>query len=332
MKPLPMEYEDPAETARQYLGTPPSREVIPLLPNSSIRTLDHDYPAGIAHWNHHPEFEIHLIRKSTGSFIIGDRVGTFGPGHVALIGSDLPHDWMSDLQPGEVIHDRDAVIQFDAKWWDNCVTAMPELAEVTPLLAEASRGIVFSGDTAVRAAEEIEAVRRTSGAGRMAHLLALFVVMASASDEDKQLVASEWFASPTDSTAKAAVDAGLAYIFNNLSSRIRMSEAARRALMSESTFSKYFKKASGFTFSDVVRKLRIANACRLLDGTDQSIFLISSAVGYDNLANFNRQFLGEMGLTPSAYRNLPPGSKPQIPVMSLDLKAPTDRAGAGPAR
>ncbi len=322
MKPLPIEYDDPAETARQFLGTPPSREVIPLLPNSSIRTLDHDYPAGIAHWNHHPEFEIHLIRRSTGSFIIGDRVGTFGPGHVALIGSNLPHDWMSDLAPSEIIQNRDAVIQFDAKWWDNCVMAMPELAEVTPLLSEASRGIVFSGDTVIRAAEEIEAVRQTTGAMRMAHLVALFAVMARAPAIDKQLIASEWFASPTDSNAKTAVEAGLAYIFDNLSSKIRMSEAARKALMSESTFSKYFKKASGFNFSDVVRKLRIANACRLLDDTDQSIFLVSSAVGYDNLANFNRQFLAEMNMTPSAYRNLPPGSKPEIPMMSLGLTAP----------
>ena len=80
--------------------------------------------------------------------------------------------------------------------------------------------------------------------------------------------------------------------------------------MSEPSFSKYFKKASGMTFSDLVRRLRIANACRLLAQTDSSIADISVAVGYRNLANFNRQFRSETGYTPSAYRALDPSMRP----------------------
>lgn len=324
MTQLPPPSESAAEIARQYLGRTPSRELIPHLPHSSIRTLDHDYPAGIAHWNYHPEYEIHLIRKSTGSFAIGDRTGEFGPGHVALVGPNVPHDWISDLLPGEVFYDRDAIIHFDAQWWDSCVATLPELAEITPVITESSRGIVFLGATAVRAAEEIEEVRRTTGARQLAHLIALFVIFTEAPPADKELVASEWFGSPSDSNAKAAVDAGLAYIFDNLTSRIRMSEAANMAHMSESTFSKYFKNACGSTFSDVVRKLRVANACRLLDDSDQPIFSVCADVGYENLANFNRQFLAEMGMTPSAYRALESADKPRIPAMSLGLKAPVD--------
>lgn len=41
---------------------------------------------------------------------------------------------------------------------------------------------------------------------------------------------------------KSAVDAGLAYVLENLSGNIRLSEAARLAFMSEPSFSKYFKK------------------------------------------------------------------------------------------
>ena len=91
-----------------------NREIIPPDPNHSVRWVEHSYPSPVARWNYHPEYEIHLIRKGTGKFIVGDHIGTFEAGHVSLVGSGLPHDWVSDLEPGEVLENRDAVIQFDA--------------------------------------------------------------------------------------------------------------------------------------------------------------------------------------------------------------------------
>jgi AraC-like DNA-binding protein len=111
---------------------------------------------------------------------------------------------------------------------------------------------------------------------------------------------------------RAATEAGLQYILENFTGDIRMSEAARLAHMSEPTFSRYFKKASGHTFTEMVRGLRIANACRLLARTDSTIAAISQAVGYGNLANFNRQFRQVVGLTPRQYRALPEDERPAI--------------------
>ena len=60
--------------------------------------------------------------------------------------------------------------------------------------------------------------------------------------------------------------------------------------MSESAFSKYFKRMSGQTFSDTVRKLRLAQAGKLLKDTDLAVGSIYHRAGYPNLSNFNRQF------------------------------------------
>lgn len=310
----------PARNPNHFLDLPARREVIPLRATESFRWLEHDYPSEIARWNYHPEFEIHLIRRSKGSYIIGDQVGAFGPGHVALIGSGLPHDWMSDLEPGEVIVNRDAVVQFDQQWFDRCADAIPELQDVRALIEASGRGIVFLGETALLAATLIEAIGGASGTERVGLMFALLSLLARAPEREKQLIAREWFASPVEREGKAAVDAGLAYIFANLSGRVRMSEAARMALMSEPTFSKYFKNATGLTFSAMVKKLRIANACRLLDNTDASVSSICTATGYTNLANFNRQFLSEIGMPPRAYRKLDPAHKPHGEVLSLGLK------------
>jgi hypothetical protein len=64
-------------------------------------------------WNCHPEFEIHLIRKSTGTVFIGDYIGEFSPGHLTIVGGGLPHNWVSHIRAGEIVNSRDLVVQFD---------------------------------------------------------------------------------------------------------------------------------------------------------------------------------------------------------------------------
>lgn len=306
------------EAARTVIDRPAARELVPLSAGESFRWLEHDYPTPVARWNYHPEVEIHLIREGAGSYIIGNEVGAFTAGQVAIVGSDVPHDWMSDLEPGELIRNRDAVIQFLPSWLDAAVRAVPELHRTQDLIQDARRGIIYSGDTALSAADQIELVGATSGVQRMVHFFTLLSLFINAPHDERHFVAHDLYLSGAGAEGRAAVDAGLAYVLENLSGDIRMAEAAKLALMSEPTFSKYFKKASGMTFSTLVRRLRIANACRLLQQTDTSVAEISLAVGYGNLANFNRQFLKETGLSPTAYRRQDEGVRPHSnPVGAL---------------
>lgn len=318
-----------APTAR---GLPPTssltptlrREVIPPHPQASVRVLTHDFPSEICGWGYHPEYEIHLITKTRGSFIAGDHIGTFAPGHVSLMGPNLPHDWVSDLAEGQVAVDRDAVIQFSDDWIRGATDHLPELAEVSEMLHRSTRGLVFSGATAWRAAETILACVHSHGVEQLGHLFRVLALFAHAPPDEYEVVASEWLGRPTDAASRDAAEAGLSYIFENLTGDIRLSTAARLAYMSEPTFSKYFKAGSGMTFSSMVRKLRIAYARRLLDTTEHAVAQVAAMSGYRNIANFNRQFLAEVGITPTAYRHLETAEKPPPELFSLNRKAPTD--------
>ena len=324
MNPLPNEGLKSSRNPREFLEQDPYREVIPLHPSHSFRWLEHDYPSEIARWQYHPEIEIHLIRQSTGSLIAGDYIGPFGPGQVSIMGSNLPHDWMSDLQPGEVFANRDALIQFDADWFLRVSTVIPELTGAKAFLDEISQGVIFHGETRAKAEALLESVGASTGLGQISGFFALIDLFMKAPDSDKQYLSRRWVHDHASTEGKLAVESGIKYIFENLTQDIRMSEAARIAHMSEPTFSKYFKKASGFTFSDMVKKLRIAHSCRLLDQTKDSVAEICENVGYTNLANFNRQFLAEVGMTPTAYRKLPLDKKPALQLLSLGLKASVD--------
>ncbi|MEN8584966.1 AraC family transcriptional regulator [Burkholderia sp. RS01] len=291
-----------ARLAERLLGMRANREVIPADPNQSVRWHEHDYPSPLARWNYHPEYEIHLIRKGTGKFIVGDHIGTFEAGHVSIVGSGLPHDWVSDLEPGEVLEGRDAVIQFDGKWVLQAASIVPELAQVNPLLEQSARGIEFLGRSAENAAASIEAMGTSTGLERLHHLFKLFAILTRAPQEERRYLADEWFRPQLDGQAAAVVDIVLEYVFTNHAGTVKMSEAAALVGMPEPTFSKYFKRATGQNFSDLVRKLRLAHARRLLERTDKAISDICYEVGFSNLSNFNRHFLNDTGETPRHYR------------------------------
>ncbi|MDQ2756832.1 MAG: AraC family transcriptional regulator [Actinomycetota bacterium] len=292
----------PTRTVQQLLGRAAERELVPADPRSSVRWHQHDYPGPFCRWNYHPELEIHLIRYGTGRFIVGDKIGTFGPGQLVLVGPNLPHDWISDLEPGQTCHGRDVVLQFDADWLQRCQHVLPELDALHGLIADASRGIEFFGSTAREAAGHLEKVGTTEGPQRVAHLFSLFAALLSAPPRERRTLADQWFHPQGDHQIAEVMDLTLRYILDNLGTEIRMGPLAQQAGMTNSAFSKYMVRASNMTFTKMVRQLRLSQACRLLQQSNATVASISQSVGYTNLSNFNRQFRREYGLTPREFR------------------------------
>src|SRR3954470_15016379 len=159
------------------LGPSPAREAVVVDPDSMVRWHQHDYPHPLARWHTHPEVEIHLIRAGAGLAFVGDDVSAFRPGHLVVVGSGLPHDWISDLQPGEVIENRDAVLQIHPDRLSRLAELAPEAAEAVRLFDAAARGLEFTGGTATTAAAHLEAVGVTRGVDRLRHLFALLTVL-----------------------------------------------------------------------------------------------------------------------------------------------------------
>src|SRR5438128_12618072 len=88
-----------------------------------------------------------------------------------------------------------------------------------------------------------------------------------------------------------------------MASDLSLPDVAKVAGMTESTFSRFFQKNSGRSFTDYLAEFRIGRACRLLAETQQPVSGICYEVGYFNLSNFNRKLLKRLGITPSGYRH-----------------------------
>lgn len=280
----------------------PPLELVPSSPDLSARWHVHDYPGSYCRWHYHPEHEIHLIQRSTGTAIVGDHIGRFVPGHLVLVGSNLPHHWISDTADGQPVVDRDVVLQLHPDWFDACQRLLPELGSVRGVFERAARGLEFTGATAEQAAVELVAVGHSTGTRRLGHLLELFRLLEEAGSEEAHPLASPWTPSLDGAQASDLVDRTLTYLFSRVEGDVRLAEAAALVGMSESGFSRSFQRASGQTFTDTVRKLRLTHACHLLEQTDLPVAAVCRRVGYRNLSNFNRQFRAEHRLTPREYR------------------------------
>ncbi|MCD5992378.1 AraC family transcriptional regulator [Pseudomonas sp. CDFA 602] len=281
---------------------PAELEVILPEPDHCFRWYEHDYPYALARWNHHPQFEIHLIRRGSGKLVAGDYIGAFDAGHVALIGPDLPHDWIGDLAPGEHLSGRDVVLQFDGAALLALRNTLPELGDLQHLFEQARRGLEFTGATAVQAARLLEKIGTAQGLERLILFLQLINTLMKAPAQEARLLASTCYAPTLDARSSERINKAFDYLLSELTSDIRLSVIARRLDMTDPGFSRFFKRITGHGFIDLMRKLRVQRACRLLLQTRMSISDICFEVGYANLSNFNRHFRVETGQTPSEYR------------------------------
>lgn len=278
------------------------REVIAGDPVSSFRFYVHEEPHPFAGWHFHPEYEVHLILRSSGRYVIGDVVDTYDPGQLVLVGPHLPHHWIADHGTGEVLDDTHAVLHFSDAWIRGCQAAVPELRALDPMLARSTHGIEFQGGTAARGAGALLAVRDADpGMERVVRVLDLLRILAAGPAQDHRPVVRAWLPAMAG-TDSDLISRAIDHILANLTTGVHLHDAAKQAAMSDSAFSRCFKAGSGQTFTDMVRQLRLTQACRLLETTRDPIGAIAGAVGYTNLSNFNRQFLRAYGVTPRQHR------------------------------
>lgn len=94
------------------------------------------------------------------------------------------------------------------------------------------------------------------------------------------------------------------YIEKNYFQDISLNDIASYLNLHPNYFSSVFKKSSGLTCMEYLRKIRIEKACSLIAHTNLKLHEVATKVGYHDNLHFNRAFHKETGLPPSEYRKL----------------------------
>ncbi len=266
----------------------------------SIRYLEHGWPTDLCRWHAHEEYELHLITETRGKAFVGDYIGDFGPGTLYLTGPNLPHNWITDDVWQVPVKTRDMLVQFSAQSVDNLAAGFPEFSEVRNMLSLAQSGIEFEGFNATFARGHMESIRDNKGPERILAFIR-FLVRLNEHAEKKTLSVMK-LGQLKGGTKHARIGKVVDHIVENFTETISLEIAAEMAGMTPSTFSRSFQQLTGHRFVEFVNRVRIGQACGMLYASDDQIIQICRQVGFQNLANFNRQFLKMKGVTPSAYR------------------------------
>lgn len=271
--------------------------------DDSIRYLEHGWPTDLCRWHSHEVLELHLIVEGHGKSFVGDYIGEFGPGALFLIGPHVPHNWVTDeFGDFEAIPLRDMLVQFSLASLNNLRAAFPDFHELDDLLQRATGGVEFINFDKAVAQQSLAEIRDASGADRILKFLT-FMLRLNKHPHQKILSVSD--IAYSNFTAKQSNIAKVVdYIIVHFAEDISLETAAEMANMSVATFARNFKKLTGSRFTEFVTRVRIGQACSMLQGTDQKIATICHEAGFKNLANFNRHFLRVKKTTPSAYRGL----------------------------
>ena len=102
----------------------------------------------------------------------------------------------------------------------------------------------------------------------------------------------------------AIVEKAIIAIKSDLSADLNLSILAQRLSVSNVYLSSTFKKETGMTITEYIRKRRLNYATYLLKNTSIQVQTVAMHCGIVDVQYFTKLFKKEMGMTPSEYRRI----------------------------
>jgi AraC-like DNA-binding protein len=261
---------------------------------SSFYTYRFEVPYFEFKWHYHPEYELTYIIKGSGHRLVGNSYAYFSAGDLVLLGSNLPHTWSGKMDAEE--SSEALVIQFSKEFMAPFLQ-LDEGKAIKQLLEQANRGLHFENH--ITLADRLVDLTNATGIDRVVKLVSILELL---SQQSATPIASNAFHTVASPKSELRINKVCLFIQHNFTGKISLKEVADLIHLTESNFCKFFKKATGKTYSDYINEIRINEASRLLVQTEQNINQISYACGFETLSYFNRVFFSKKGTTPSNYR------------------------------
>lgn len=266
--------------------------------NQSFLCYEVNAPNFELHWHYHPEYELTYIVKGKGKRLVGDNYEPFAEGDLVLLGPNLPHTWITQRKRKE--NCRAIVIQFTRAFAEQ-LFQFPEMMAIEKLLAKATNGVKFYNSKNRNVGLLMQQMIDSSELIRFA----LFIQLLEQLLPVKSIpLASAKYKPMKGNENQQRLNKVFLYVEKEFKEVVSLKKAASIIHLSESAFCKFFKRASGKTFSDYTNEIRIGYACQLLIETDKPVSEIAFETGFESLTYFNRVFLKKKKITPRSYRKM----------------------------
>ncbi len=264
-----------------------------ILVKQHIEQVDKQF----AYWHFHPELELIYVNKGQGKTHIGNHLSYFNNSQLILIGSNLPHNGFTDRLTA---NGSETTVQFKSDFLGNDFLNVPEMSGIAALFDRAKKGIRFQVETKKIIGPKIDKLVDEEGFNRVLKFLEILHYLATT--DDYTLLNADGFAFETEPQDSAKIDIIYKHINRNFQKHITLQEVADKVSMTVPAFCRYFKKATGKTFTQLVNEYRVVHATKLLNESQMSIADICFECGFNNFSHFNKQFNEITGKSASNYR------------------------------
>ncbi|MEO9892721.1 AraC family transcriptional regulator [Aurantibacter sp.] len=271
----------------------PILEPILLGQNKSILGFQYEAPNFETPWHFHPQHELTYIVESVGTKLIGDFVGSYEPGELVLLRSNLPHCWKNI--PNSSSFSKSIVIQ----WNKGVFPKVPELELIFNLLRKADKGLLFDKDQTKELLPLLQQLPKLKKHELYVQLLQLLTKLSTCS---YKTISEASFTDNLTTKFGSRMSAIHDFISKNFNRKIYLKEMAELVNMSEQSFSRFFTKMMRRPFFTYLNEYRINMAVRMLLDTDKSVSQIGFDCGYESLPFFHKQFNKFKGCTPLTFQ------------------------------
>jgi AraC-like DNA-binding protein len=246
----------------------------------------------------HRNYELNYIDNGRGRRFVGGNIAQFEPGDLVLMGPDLLHGWEVDNPDDAPVS---ITIHFQEDLFDVKLFKIPEFGSLQKLLVRSRSGIYFKSINPGMTKDYLLKLKELHEFDAIIHLLKILKYLTQV--KDIQILSSPDYLWNQNQSETERINAVYDYVFRNFHKDIRLKHAAERVNLSESAFCTFFKKLTRKSFFTFLKEVRIGYACKLLlDDTDMNISQICFNSGFNNVANFNRQFREITNMNPRKYR------------------------------
>ncbi|AZK46660.1 AraC family transcriptional regulator [Paenibacillus lentus] len=259
---------------------------------SHRKALSHHMP--FSHF--HSTYEIYYLMSGQRNIFIQDRTLAINEGDVVIIAPNILHRTINAVQPQ---HER-LIINMHEQYFSpdgSHKEALRPLLERDYLIVSDSVRNQLSIEPMARAILQ-EMKEQASGFELFAQTLAVQLLIICCRHFKHN--AMELLASP--SPMHERISEIVRYINEHYTEDLSLQLLADRFYISPYYLSRYFKKATGFTYVEYVNSVRIKEAKKLLEHSSMKVHLIARKVGFGSVTHFGRVFKEVTGNAPLYYR------------------------------
>lgn len=276
---------------------------IPKTENQSFRVQIDDMPLFYDQFHYHPEIQISIIFRGSGTRFIGDNINSFQSGQVFVIGSNIPHVFRSDKSEFEKFgqNSYSVSLYFKEDSLGSGFFDLPENVFIKDFINLTAKGIEIVGESRSIIIEKVIEIVELNGFPRLIKFLEILAELSN-KENHKYLCKGIYSVQYNERDGKKMNDV-LGFVFDNFSKNIRLEDVSSIAGMSQTSFCRFFKSRTRKTFINFLNEIRIGEACKLLGKDGLNVSEICYAVGFNNISNFNRKFKEITNYTPKEYLN-----------------------------